>query len=230
LIPPISCSSCGGAFSGLEKIISGARAFDLDRFRGASAGAGRSGAPARSSATSSRGSVEVRLIPEFVDGFPVVATLEISMKPSLKKILTDPKNALVKQYQRLFEMENIELTFADRSAWRGGPQGHRAQDRRARIAPILESILLETMFDLPGLEGVEEVVISRRSRRGDSASALHLQPTARIVPREQRQRLSFGVIRRVELPQNAAAETFGGRVCAGRISAFSLCKPVFFST
>src|SRR5260221_132910 len=85
---------------------------------------------------------------------------------SLKKILTDPKNALVKQYQRLFEMENIELTFADEAL---GAVSRKAIERKtgARgLRSILESILLETMFDLPGLEGVEEVVISREVVEG----------------------------------------------------------------
>src|SRR6267378_1729232 len=106
------------------------------------------------------------LIPEFVGRLPVVATLEDLDEASLKKILTDPKNALVKQYQRLFEMENIELTFADEAL---GAVARRAIERKtgARgLRSILESILLETMFDLPGLEGVEEVVISREVVEG----------------------------------------------------------------
>jgi hypothetical protein len=106
------------------------------------------------------------LIPEFVGRLPVVATLEDLDETSLKKILTDPKNALVKQYQRLFEMENIELTFADEAL---GAVARKAIERKtgARgLRSILESILLETMFDLPGLEGVEEVVISREVVEG----------------------------------------------------------------
>ncbi|MEQ6411674.1 ATP-dependent Clp protease ATP-binding subunit ClpX, partial [Salmonella enterica subsp. enterica serovar Enteritidis] len=91
-----------------------------------------------------------------VGRLPVVATLEDLDENSLKKILTEPKNALVKQYQRLFEMENIELTFADEAL---GAVARKAIERKtgARgLRSILESILLETMFDLPGLEGVEE--------------------------------------------------------------------------
>src|SRR5919201_1904646 len=106
------------------------------------------------------------LIPEFVGRLPVVATLEDLDETSLKKILTDPKNALVKQYQRLFEMENIELTLAEEAL---GAVARKAIERKtgARgLRSILESILLETMFDLPGLEGVEEVVISREVVEG----------------------------------------------------------------
>jgi ATP-dependent Clp protease ATP-binding subunit ClpX len=84
----------------------------------------------------------------------------------LNKILVEPKNALVKQYQRLFEMENIELTFADEAL---GAVARKAIERKtgARgLRSILESILLETMFDPPGPEGVEEVVISREVVEG----------------------------------------------------------------
>src|SRR5450631_3037973 len=157
---------CGGAFSGLEKIISA---------RGRSTSIGFA---AQVLAPEDRRTGEIfrhvepedllkyGLIPEFVGRLPVVATLEDLDEASLKKILTDPKNALVKQYQRLFEMENIELTFADEAL---GAVARKAIDRKtgARgLRSILESILLETMFDLPGLEGVEEVVISREVVEG----------------------------------------------------------------
>src|SRR5262249_5650549 len=110
---------------------------------------------------------------ECVGRLPVVATLEDLDETSLKKILTDPKNALVKQYQRLFEMENIDLTFADEAL---GAVARKASERKtgARgLRSILESILLQTMFDRPGLEGVEEVVISREVAEG-TARALYL--------------------------------------------------------
>jgi ATP-dependent Clp protease ATP-binding subunit ClpX len=157
---------CGGAFSGLENIISG---------RGRSTSIGFA---AQVLAPEDRRTGEIfrhvepedllkyGLIPEFVGRLPVVATLEDLDETSLKKILTDPKNALVKQYQRLFEMENIELTFADEAL---GAVARKAIERKtgARgLRSILESILLETMFDLPGLEGVEEVVISREVVEG----------------------------------------------------------------
>mgnify|MGYP002149589128 FL=1 len=96
----------------------------------------------------------------------MVATLDELNEAALVDILVRPKNALVKQYQRLFEMENIELTFADEAL---GAVARKAIERKtgARgLRSILESILLETMFDLPGLEGVEEVVISREVVEG----------------------------------------------------------------
>jgi ATP-dependent Clp protease ATP-binding subunit ClpX len=106
------------------------------------------------------------LIPESVGRLPVVATLEDLDEPSLKLILTQPKNALVKQYQRLFEMESIDLTLAEEAL---GAIARKAIDRKtgARgLRSIMEGILLDTMFDLPSLEGVEEVVISKEVVEG----------------------------------------------------------------
>jgi len=106
------------------------------------------------------------LIPEFVGRLPVVATLEDLDEASLKLILTQPKNALVKQYQRLFEMESIDLTLAEEAL---GAIARKAIDRKtgARgLRSIMEGILLDTMFDLPSLEGVEEVVISKEVVEG----------------------------------------------------------------
>jgi ATP-dependent Clp protease ATP-binding subunit ClpX len=157
---------CSGAFSGLEKVISA---------RGRSTSIGFA---AQVLAPEDRRTGEIfrhvepedllkyGLIPEFVGRLPVVATLEDLNEVSLKKILSDPKNALVRQYQRLFEMENIALTFADEAL---GAVARKAIERKtgARgLRSILESTLLGTMFDLPGLEGVEEVVISREAVEG----------------------------------------------------------------
>src|ERR1700684_3344564 len=152
---------CGGAFSGLDKIISA-------RGRSTSIGFG-----ARVSAPEDRKQGEIfrevepedllkyGLIPEFVGRLPVVATLEDLDEPSLKRILTEPKNALVKQYQRMFEMETVDLTLADEAL---SAIARKAIDRKtgARgLRSIMEAILLNTMFDLPGMDGVEEVVINR---------------------------------------------------------------------
>ena len=151
---------CGGAFAGLEKIIS-------SRGRSTSIGfAARVAAPEDRKQGEIFREVEPEdllkfgLIPEFIGRLPVTATLEDLDEPSLVKILTEPKNALTKQYQRLFEMEDVHLTFAQEAL---GSIARRAIERKtgARgLRSILESILLETMFDLPTLKGVEEVVIS----------------------------------------------------------------------
>jgi ATP-dependent Clp protease ATP-binding subunit ClpX len=157
---------CGGAFTGLEKIISA-------RSRSSSIGFG-----AKVIAPDDRGTGEIfrevapedllkyGLIPEFVGRLPVLATLEDLDELALKRILTEPKNSLVKQYQRLFEMEGVGLTLAEEAL---GAIARKALDRKtgARgLRSIMEGILLDTMFDLPSLEGVEEVVISREVVEG----------------------------------------------------------------
>jgi ATP-dependent Clp protease ATP-binding subunit ClpX len=123
------------------------------------------------------------LIPEFVGRLPVVATLEDLDEPSLKLILTQPKNALVKQYQRLFEMESIDLTLAEEAL---GAIARKAIDRKtgARgLRSIMEGILLDTMFDLPSLEGVEEVVISKEVVEGTAgrSTSTPTGPTGRAT-------------------------------------------------
>src|SRR5712672_3260946 len=157
---------CGGAFTGLEKIISA-------RSRPGSIGFG---AKVITPEDRKQGEIfreiepedllKYGLIPEFVGRFPVIATLEDLDETSLKLILTQPKNALVKQYQRLFEMEGVKLSVAAEAL---GAIARKALDRKtgARgLRSIMEGILLDTMFDLPSLEGVEEVVISKEVVEG----------------------------------------------------------------
>jgi ATP-dependent Clp protease ATP-binding subunit ClpX len=157
---------CGGAFSGLEKIISA-------RGRGSSIGFG-----ADVRGPDERGTGEVLrevepedllkfgLIPEFIGRLPVIATLEDLDQQALVDILTKPKNALVKQYQRLFEMEGVRLSFAE-DALAGVARKAIARKTGARgLRSILENILLESMFELPAYEGVEEVVVNREVVEG----------------------------------------------------------------
>jgi len=151
---------CGGAFSGLEKIISGRR-------KGSSIGFGASvvGPDERSTGDIFRDVepedlLKFGLIPEFVGRLPVIATLEDLTVEAMVDILTKPKNALVKQYQRLFEMEDVQLTFSD-DAVRAIAMKALARKTGARgLRSIMEGILLDTMYDLPGLKGVDQVVIN----------------------------------------------------------------------
>jgi ATP-dependent Clp protease ATP-binding subunit ClpX len=151
---------CGGAFSGLEKIIG-------QRSRGSSIGFG---ATVRSEDDRRTGEVlkeiepedllKFGLIPEFVGRLPVVATLEDLDESALMDILTKPKNALVRQYQRLFEMEDCKLTFNE-DALKAISRRAIARKTGARgLRSIMEGILLDTMFELPALSGVSEVVIN----------------------------------------------------------------------
>ncbi len=158
---------CGGAFSGLERIIAQ---------RGKKGSAIGFHADVRGPDDRRTGEVlkEVEpedllkfgLIPEFVGRLPVVATLEDLDEKALIDILTKPKNALVKQYQRLFEMEDVRLDFTEDSL-RGIAQRAILRKTGARgLRSIMESILLEPMFELPGLEGVERMVISKEVVEG----------------------------------------------------------------
>ena len=157
---------CGGAFAGLETIIS-------QRHQGSSMGFG---ADVRGPEDRSTGDIlkdvepedllKFGLIPEFVGRLPVVATLEDLDTAALIEILTTPRNALVKQYQRLFEMEDVSLQFTD-DALRAIAEKAISRKTGARgLRSIMEGILLEPMFDLPGLEGVEEIVINREVLEG----------------------------------------------------------------
>jgi ATP-dependent Clp protease ATP-binding subunit ClpX len=164
---------CGGAFAGLDKIIGE---------RGKSTSIGFS---ADVSAPEDRRTGEILrkiepedllrfgLIPEFVGRVPVLATLEDLDEEALVRILQEPKNALVKQYQRLFEMEDVKLTFADEAFKEIAKKAIKRKTGARGLRSIMEGILLDTMFELPGMEGVEEVVISGEVVAGE-ASPLHI--------------------------------------------------------
>jgi ATP-dependent Clp protease ATP-binding subunit ClpX len=152
---------CGGAFSGLEKIIG-------DRLQGKSIGFGAHVAAPDERRTGEllrQGEPEdllkFGLIPEFVGRLPVIATLEDLDIDALVKILSEPKNALVKQYQKLFSMEDINLSFTDDALVSIAKKGIERKTGARGLRSILESILLDSMFDLPGLDGVDEVVVDK---------------------------------------------------------------------
>jgi ATP-dependent Clp protease ATP-binding subunit ClpX len=151
---------CGGAFSGLEKIIS-------DRGRRTSIGFGAKVMAPEDRRTGDlfrevepEDLLKFGLIPEFVGRLPVLATLEDLDEDALVKILTEPKNALVKQYQRLFDMENVELSIHQDALTSISKRAIERKTGARGLRSIMESILLDTMFDLPALDGVQEVVIS----------------------------------------------------------------------
>jgi len=150
----------GGAFAGLEKVISA---------RGAGASIGF-GAQVKEIDERRTGDIlkgvepddlmRFGLIPEFIGRLPVLATLEDLDETALVTILTEPKNALVKQYKRLFEMENVELTFTEDALIAVAKKAITRKTGARGLRSILEGILLETMFELPTFEGVEEVVVN----------------------------------------------------------------------
>ncbi|MDP6787130.1 MAG: ATP-dependent Clp protease ATP-binding subunit ClpX [Rhodospirillales bacterium] len=159
---------CGGAFSGLDKIITA-------RGKGASMGFGADvrGADERQTGDILRDVepedlLKFGLIPEFVGRLPVIATLDDLDEKSLIEILTTPKNALVKQYERLFEMEDVRLTFSEDALVAISKRAIERKTGARGLRSIMESILLDTMFELPSLESVEEIVINREVSEGRS--------------------------------------------------------------
>ena len=154
---------CGGAFAGLERIIS-------QRGTGSSIGFGADvkdeegrGVGDLLTDLEPEDLLKFGLIPEFVGRLPVIATLTDLDEDALVTILTQPKNALVKQYQRLFELEDAKLTFTD-DALKAIAKRAIARKTGARgLRSIMEEILLDTMFDLPGLDNVDEVVVNEES-------------------------------------------------------------------
>ena len=151
---------CGGAFAGLEKIIA-------QRGKGSCIGFGADvkdpdgrGVGEMFKELEPEDLLKFGLIPEFVGRLPVLATLTDLDEDALIIILTQPKNALVKQYQRLFEIEDVPLTFTDDSLSAIAKRAIKRKTGARGLRSIMEDILLETMFELPGMEGVDEVVVN----------------------------------------------------------------------
>ena len=154
---------CGGAFAGLDKIIA-------QRGKGSAMGFG---ADVRDNDERGVGEVfkdlepedllKFGLIPEFVGRLPVLATLEDLDEDALVTILTKPKNALVKQYQRLFELEDTELVFTDDALRAIAKRAIERKTGARGLRSILEDILLDTMFELPGLDSVTKVVVNEEA-------------------------------------------------------------------
>ena len=160
---------CGGAFAGLDKIIA-------QRGKGSAMGFG---ADVKDPDESRLGELFTKLepedllkfglIPEFVGRLPVIATLEDLDEDALVQILTQPKNALVKQYQRLFELEDTELVFTDDALGAIAKRAIKRKTGARGLRSILEDILLDTMFELPGLDSVTKVVVNEEAATGDAA-------------------------------------------------------------
>ena len=159
---------CGGAFAGLDKIIG-------MRGKGTSIGFGAEVSSKEEKKLSEtlknlepEDLIKYGLIPEFIGRMPIISTLDNLDEKSLIKILKEPKNSLTKQYQKLFEFENVELEFKDDALNEIAKKAVSKKTGARGLRSILETILLKTMFKLPELENVLKVTVDRSSVTGDS--------------------------------------------------------------
>lgn len=161
---------CGGAFSGLDKVIrqrseSGGIGFSAE----VKSKDGRKNLSQVLSAVEPEDLIQYGLIPEFIGRLPVVATVEELDEKALIRILTEPKNALTKQYQKLFRMEGATLEFSAEALSAIATKAMKRKTGARGLRTILEQILLDTMYDLPTLHDVSKVVVDEGAVTGDSA-------------------------------------------------------------
>ena len=159
---------CGGAFAGLDKIIS-------LRDKGSSIGFG---AKVKSIEDKKTGEwikslepedlLKYGLIPEFIGRLPITATLDDLDEKSLIKILQEPKNSLIKQYQELFKLEGVKLNFKDNAIKEVAVKAIKKKTGARGLRSILENVLLKTMFEIPSLENVSEVIVDVSSVKGET--------------------------------------------------------------
>ncbi len=159
---------CGGAFAGLDKLID-------SRGKGSSIGFGAKVKNYKEQPLSEimkmlepEDLIKYGLIPEFIGRMPIIATLDDLDEKSLVKILKEPKNSLIKQYQRLFEFEEVELEFKDEAISEIAKKAISKKTGARGLRSILENILLKTMFELPDMENVLKVTVDRPAVKGTS--------------------------------------------------------------
>ena len=159
---------CGGAFAGLDKLIN-------SRDKGTSIGFGAKVKNLKDKTLSEtmkmlepEDLIKYGLIPEFIGRMPIIATLDDLDEKSLVQILKEPKNSLIKQYQRLFEFENVELEFKDDAILEIAKKAITKKTGARGLRSILENILLKTMFELPDMEDVIKVTVDNNSVKGNS--------------------------------------------------------------
>jgi len=159
---------CGGAFAGLDKLID-------SRGKGSSIGFGAKVQNYKEQSLSEimkqlepEDLIKYGLIPEFIGRMPIIATLDDLDEKSLVKILKEPKNSLIKQYQRLFEFESVALEFKEEAIFEIAKKAISKKTGARGLRSILENILLKTMFELPDMEDVIKVVVDKASVKGTS--------------------------------------------------------------
>jgi ATP-dependent Clp protease ATP-binding subunit ClpX len=179
---------CGGAFAGLEKIIQNRTTKGGIGFTSEVKGPNdrKHGADVYHDAEP-EDLIKFGLIPEFVGRLPVVATLEELDENALISILTEPRNALTKQYRKLFEMEGVELEFTETALRAVARKAMQRKTGARGLRTILENVLLDTMYDLPGLRNVGKVVIDEAMIAGESKPYIvYRSEDAKLAPVEER--------------------------------------------
>jgi ATP-dependent Clp protease ATP-binding subunit ClpX len=157
---------CGGAFAGLDRVIAQRNRGTVMGFGADVKGPDERGIGELLREVEPEDLLKFGMIPEFVGRLPVVATLEDLDESALIKVLTEPKNALVKQYQRLFELESVSLEFSEDALAAIARKAMQRKTGARGLRSIMEAVLLDIMFELPGMTGVESVVINREVVEG----------------------------------------------------------------
>ena len=180
---------CGGAFEGLDKIVAGRRSKE------------RQGLGFRSAGVSDKMSaqenvlhhvipedlLEYGFIPEFVGRLPLVVSLDFLDKDSLVRILTEPKNAVVKQYQRLFSLDSVELTFSDDALKAAAEEAIQRKTGARGLRAIIENTLLDVMYELPSMTGVHRCMVDEDTIRGHKRPLLLTSAGATLDPDAERE-------------------------------------------
>ena len=165
---------CGGTFNGLDKIIRNRIGSKLMGFEADIQGKGEIDLNKIMSIVQPEDLIKFGLIPEFIGRIPIIATLGELSLDALVRILTEPKNALIKQYKKLFELEDVELNFADEALLAVAKDAIKRKSGARGLRAILESVMLDIMYDIPSTQGIRECVISEEViTKGDSPLLLY---------------------------------------------------------
>jgi ATP-dependent Clp protease ATP-binding subunit ClpX len=173
---------CGGAFDGLERIIEGRVASQSLGFRAAPEGKSERRTTRLLQQLLPEDLLRFGLIPEFIGRLPIVVTLDALDELALRRILTEPRNALVRQYQKIFAMDGIELTFTKEALVAIAQRAQLRKTGARGLRSILEEVMLDVMYDLPSLSNVKKCIINKEVIDGVQTPVLIPGPQSKDVP------------------------------------------------